>query len=218
METVTHGIQHRRAILAGLDDVLGPQHGKLLRDGGLVDSERFLELVDAPLAPDEDLEDTDPDWVREGLEEFRFEGLKLCAAPQLLHMRSRLYMNIYRSSSHGWRLSGALFRQPGRSPVFCVQSLPGTSSANLQFLQRQVQRVLCQGAAVFGESPHKGPGIPTAPRTGANRHGHPPTLSTRASGTGTDLGNCHGGPFPYRRAIGRSWTRAEAGERSGCRR
>src|SRR6266542_5660802 len=74
-----------RPLLAGLHDVLGPQHGELLGDGGLVDTEGLLELVNAPLARDEDLEDPDADRVRESLEEFRLEGLELGAARRLLH-------------------------------------------------------------------------------------------------------------------------------------
>src|SRR5712691_2191284 len=45
---VTDGIADGGAFLAGLDDVLGPEHRELLRDGGLVDPEGLLQLVHAP--------------------------------------------------------------------------------------------------------------------------------------------------------------------------
>ena len=88
---VADRVPHRRAFLARLDDVLGPEHGELLGDGGLVEAERLLELVHAPLAPDEDLEDADADRVRERLEEFGLEGLELPTEWRLLHVLSCIY-------------------------------------------------------------------------------------------------------------------------------
>ena len=42
---VPHAVAHGRALLAGLHDVLGPQHRELLGHGGLVETEGLLQLV-----------------------------------------------------------------------------------------------------------------------------------------------------------------------------
>jgi hypothetical protein len=75
-QRIAHGISDGRALLAGRHDVLGAQDGELLRHGGLVEVEEGLELLDAPLAGAEELEDPDAERVREGLEELSLEGLQ----------------------------------------------------------------------------------------------------------------------------------------------
>src|SRR5690242_1337079 len=92
--SVADGVAHAGALLAGLDDVLGPQHRELLGHGGLVETEGLLELVHGPAAPDEDLEDPDADRVGESLEELRLEDLELPAASGLLHANYLIYVYI----------------------------------------------------------------------------------------------------------------------------
>src|SRR6185312_14225417 len=91
---VAHGVAHRGPLLPGLDDVLGPQDRELLGDGGLVDAEGLSELVHAPLASHEHLEDPDADRVGECLEELGLEHLELPDRGRLpLHVH--IYMALY---------------------------------------------------------------------------------------------------------------------------
>jgi hypothetical protein len=70
--------------------VLGPQHGELLRDGGLVEVEGGLELLHGALAAAKDLEKADADGVGERLEELRLEDLELVGGGH----ETRLYRDI----------------------------------------------------------------------------------------------------------------------------
>jgi hypothetical protein len=76
-ERIAHRVADGRAFLAGRQDVLRAEHGQLLRHGGLVEGEQGLELLDAPVAGAEDLEDPDANGMRQGLEELGLEGLKI---------------------------------------------------------------------------------------------------------------------------------------------
>src|SRR3990167_2615673 len=91
---VAHGVAHGRALLARADDVLAAQHGELGGHGRLVEVEGGLELLYAPLAPAQGLEDADADRVREGLEELRLERLQLVRRRRLGH-GVKIYRNIF---------------------------------------------------------------------------------------------------------------------------
>src|SRR3989338_6111999 len=91
---VAHGVAHGRALLARADDVLAAQHGELGGHGRLVEVEGGLELLYAPLAPAQGLEDADADRVREGLEELRLERLPLLRRRRLGH-GVKIYRNIF---------------------------------------------------------------------------------------------------------------------------
>src|SRR5215813_8408511 len=75
-ERVADLVPHRRPLLAGGHDVLGTQDRELLRDGRLIEPQARLQLLDAPLARAQDLEDPDSDRVGQRLEELGFEGLE----------------------------------------------------------------------------------------------------------------------------------------------
>src|SRR5262249_59625646 len=84
-ERVRAGIAHRRPFLAGDGHALGPEHGELLGDRGLIEAERGLELLHAALAMTEDLEDANAKRVGERLEELGLEGLKVDGRPRRDH-------------------------------------------------------------------------------------------------------------------------------------
>ncbi len=75
-QRITHGVPDVDAFLAAGHDVVGAQDGELLRYDGLLDTERVLQLLNALLAVHEDLEDLDPNGMRERLEERCLECLK----------------------------------------------------------------------------------------------------------------------------------------------
>src|SRR5512145_117712 len=52
-ERVADRVPDTRAALAGGHDALRPQHRQLLRDRGLIQAERLLQLLNAPVARDE---------------------------------------------------------------------------------------------------------------------------------------------------------------------
>src|SRR6185369_13550699 len=68
---VAHGVAHRHAVLARLDDVLRAQAGQVLRDDRLVELQRLLQLLHASAAVAKNLQDAYADGVPEGLEEVR---------------------------------------------------------------------------------------------------------------------------------------------------
>jgi len=75
-QSIAQRILHRGAHLACGDDVFCPENGELLRYQRLLETERFLQLLNAVLPGSEDLKNPDPDGVREGAEEVRLEDLK----------------------------------------------------------------------------------------------------------------------------------------------
>ena len=75
-QRITDGVPDVDAFFATGDDVRGPQHGQLLRHDWLLDTQRILQFLNAPLAVHEQLEDLDPNRMRERLEERGFECLK----------------------------------------------------------------------------------------------------------------------------------------------
>lgn len=89
---IAYGIPHADALLAAGHDVGRAQHGKLLRDHGLVDAEGFLQLLDALLPFDEQLEDPDPNGVRQSPEEPSLERLKFVSGD---------FIHIFNSTHEG---------------------------------------------------------------------------------------------------------------------
>src|SRR5215471_14110918 len=75
-ERIADLVPHRRALFSGGHDVLGAQDRELLRDGGLIEPQACLKLLNAPLASAQDLEDSDSDRVRQRLEELGLERLE----------------------------------------------------------------------------------------------------------------------------------------------
>ena len=75
-EAVTERVAHAGADLGGGHDVLGPQNGELLRDGRLIEIEDVLQVLNAPVAGGEELENPDADGMGQGLEELGLEGLQ----------------------------------------------------------------------------------------------------------------------------------------------
>src|SRR5215470_8081693 len=88
---IADGVADDGALLAGLDDVLGPEHRQLLGHRRLVNAEDLLKLLHAPLSLDEKFEESDSQGVRQGLEEFCFEDLKLAHAGRWPHRRASIY-------------------------------------------------------------------------------------------------------------------------------
>jgi len=76
-EGIPESVPDAYAFLPADHDVTRPQNAELLRDDGLAETERLLQLLHTLLAGDEDLEDADPHRVGHGLEERRLEGLQV---------------------------------------------------------------------------------------------------------------------------------------------
>src|SRR5829696_5876101 len=70
---VAHGIDHRSAVPLGGDDASAAEHGQLLRNRRWRRADRRLHLANAHRPLPQQLEDPDPDRMRERLEEFRLE-------------------------------------------------------------------------------------------------------------------------------------------------
>ena len=71
---VGHGVEDARSILPAHHDAATPQHRKLLRDRGLLDTQSTAQLVDRNFATPECVQNTNAQRVGERLEEL---GLKL---------------------------------------------------------------------------------------------------------------------------------------------
>jgi hypothetical protein len=76
-QRVPDTVPDAHALLSAAHDVVRPQHAELLRDDGLAETERLLQLLHTLLAGDEDLEDADPHRVGQRLEEGGLEGLEI---------------------------------------------------------------------------------------------------------------------------------------------
>jgi hypothetical protein len=74
---VTYGVEDVRALLARDNDIPVAQYGKLLRSVGLLDIETLADLIDGQLTFTQRVENGDPQWVSQCLEEFRLEVAKL---------------------------------------------------------------------------------------------------------------------------------------------
>jgi hypothetical protein len=75
-ERVTQDIPDAHAFFSAGHDVRGTQYRKLLRHYRLVNAKSFLQLLDALLTLDEQLEDPNPYRVCQGLEERSLERLE----------------------------------------------------------------------------------------------------------------------------------------------
>jgi len=75
-EGVTDGVPDTNAFLASGHDVVGTKYCQLLRHDWLVDAEHFLQLLDALLALNEQLEDPNPNRVCQGPKERSLERLE----------------------------------------------------------------------------------------------------------------------------------------------
>jgi hypothetical protein len=75
-QRVSHRVAHTDAFFAASHDVGRAENGELLRDHRLVDTQSFLQLLDASLPGDQQLQNPDPDRVSEGPEERGLECLQ----------------------------------------------------------------------------------------------------------------------------------------------
>src|SRR5262249_38748267 len=98
-QRVANGIANGRALLARDDHVLGSQDGELLGDRGLVEPQRGLKLLDAALADAQHLEESDPDRMRERLEEIGLEALEVGGRGGSWEQHS-LYIEIFSYSQY----------------------------------------------------------------------------------------------------------------------
>ena len=78
-QRIAQCISDGQAFLLGGNDAVIPENGQLLGDGRLVQGQVLLELVHRPAPAHQDLENSDPRWVRQCLEESGLERLKLAA-------------------------------------------------------------------------------------------------------------------------------------------
>jgi hypothetical protein len=75
-QRVSHRVAYADALFAASHDIGRAQDGKLLRDDRLVDTQGFLQLLDAPLPGDQQLQNPDSDRVSESPEERSLECLQ----------------------------------------------------------------------------------------------------------------------------------------------
>jgi hypothetical protein len=76
-EAVAQRVANRHPFFPGDDDLVRPQHRKMLGHARLVETERGLQLLHRTVSLDQELDDPDADRVGEGLEEAGLERLEL---------------------------------------------------------------------------------------------------------------------------------------------
>jgi len=82
---VAQGVPDGRPFLPRRHDILRPEHGELLRDHRLLDSQRVLELLNSPSASRKDFQHTDPQGMTQGFEEFGLKDLQRAGARRRHH-------------------------------------------------------------------------------------------------------------------------------------
>ena len=73
---ISKGVPHGDTLFVRPDDSQLPQNRKLLRDDGLIQVQRVLQLLDGAVAPREDFENADPSGVSQRPEELCLERLE----------------------------------------------------------------------------------------------------------------------------------------------
>src|SRR5262249_31080791 len=86
---IAQGVSDGDALLPRGHDVIRAQHREVLRDAGLIQAHGALELLHRPGALHEELDQPDPDRMRERLEESRLERLEIAD-------RSRIGRHLHR--------------------------------------------------------------------------------------------------------------------------
>ena len=76
-ERITKRVADADPLLSGAHDVVRPQHAELMRDNGLAQTERLLQLLHTLLTGDKELEDADPGGVGQSLKERGLERLEI---------------------------------------------------------------------------------------------------------------------------------------------
>src|SRR5258708_3916463 len=84
-ELIADDITHRRSLLASTQHVLRAQNAQLLREERLTHCKLGLQFLDAVLARVQDIEDADPQWMRQRAKEVGFKRLEF-AGFGLRHM------------------------------------------------------------------------------------------------------------------------------------
>lgn len=91
-QRIAHGVPDTDTFLAASNDVVGTQHGELLRDHRLLDAQCVLQLLNVPLSVHEEFEDLDAHRMRERLEERCLKCLKFLGG----HTRHKhLYITFF---------------------------------------------------------------------------------------------------------------------------
>src|SRR5437879_2179918 len=73
---IAQGVPDGRPFLARRHDILRPEHGELLGNHRLLDSQRVLELLNRPSATGKDLQHPDSQGMGQGFEKLRLEDLE----------------------------------------------------------------------------------------------------------------------------------------------
>lgn len=76
-ERVSQRVSHRQSFLLRRHDVLVAEHGQLLRDGRLIERQRFLQFLHRASPADEPLQQADPGRVGQRAKELGLERREL---------------------------------------------------------------------------------------------------------------------------------------------
>src|SRR5258708_15510816 len=83
---IADGVVDGGTLFARINDIPGPQAGKLLRNGGLIGANRHLQFIYAFRASSQLIEDGEAGGMRQYLEELGFEAMH-----RLIHIANRSY-------------------------------------------------------------------------------------------------------------------------------
>jgi hypothetical protein len=102
-EGVSERVPNRYAFLARRHDVVRAQHGEVLGDARLIKGQGGLELLDGSGLLHQELNEPNPNRVRQSLEESRLERLEL-SGPRLARHDVSLYMySVIYQDNGAWR-------------------------------------------------------------------------------------------------------------------